>query len=178
MQRINGPFLARDSRGRIYRELRGPKTDYWDPQSGLVYIVILDPVAHTLTQCEIAERTCMVLDYRARASVNPPEASLDNDYLYATRENLGNGVMEGLGVTGTRETIPAPTGGDGYPRPTELEFWYSPELEINLVATRKYSNGNSQVIRVIDISRSEPDPALFQVPGGFIVQDQRGPAKN
>jgi hypothetical protein len=168
---LDGPLLARDSHGRIRREIRSAR--------GSEYTVVLDPVAHRRVDCEIAKRACIVLGYDIPASVNPPpEGTLDNDHPSLAHESLGTNVIEGLDVTGLREMIPAIDDRDGRPRLTELEFWYSSELEIDLSVTRKYSNGNSLVIHVVSLSRAEPDPALFQIPSGFAVQDRSAPPHN
>jgi hypothetical protein len=49
----------------------------------------------------------------------------------------------------------------------------SPELQVNLAITRKDPREGTQVIRVHEVSRSEPDPSLFKVPDGFTVHDLR-----
>jgi hypothetical protein len=60
---------------------------------------------------------------------------------------------------------------------TTREFWYSSDLEINLSVTRKDPREGTQVIQLVDLSRSEPDPSLFQVPADFTVADMRAGAK-
>jgi hypothetical protein len=63
--------------------------------------------------------------------------------------------------------------GNSQPLVTTRDFWYSPDLQINLSVTRKDPREGTQAIRVVDLSRSEPDPAMFKVPAGFVVQDLR-----
>ena len=56
---------------------------------------------------------------------------------------------------------------------TTREFWYSPDLEVNLSVTRKDPRDGTQTIHVADLSRSDPNPAMFQIPSGYVVLDHR-----
>ena len=58
------------------------------------------------------------------------------------------------------------------------EMWYSPELQVNLSVTRKDPREGTQVIQLVDLNRTEPDPATFQVPEGFVVANGSLKAKN
>ncbi|HEY6370048.1 MAG TPA: hypothetical protein VIX37_05685 [Candidatus Sulfotelmatobacter sp.] len=82
-------------------------------------------------------------------------------------------------VLGTRETTTLKAGavGNSQPLVTTREFWYSPDLQIILAVTRKDPREGTRVIRGVDLSRSEPDPAMFQVPAGFVVPDLRRGSK-
>jgi hypothetical protein len=89
-------------------------------------------------------------------------------------------VIDDLNVVGTRETITINAGvlGNNKPLVSTREFWYSPDLQVNLSVLRKDPREGTQVIHVVDLSRTEPDPATFQVPAGYVVQDLRQrPAK-
>jgi hypothetical protein len=167
--------LARDSRGRIYRERRTFVSANTSQQSRLDSIILLDPVAHTRTTCIVAARQCTITGYHASTSFTPtPAGPRDDGKRYLTRESLGSDSIDGLDVVGTRETISINAGvvGNSEPLITTREFWYSPDLQVNLLVTRKDPREGTQVIRVVDLSRSEPDPAIFQVPAGFVVQDR------
>ncbi len=89
---------------------------------------------------------------------------------------LGSDVIDGVNVAGTRETITISAGvvGNAQPLVTTREFWYSPDLQVNLSITRKDPREGTQVIPVGDLSRREPDPAMFQVPAGFVVRNLGG----
>jgi hypothetical protein len=172
--------LARDGQGRIYREnvTRFPANT--SQKSRVKEIIIFDPVAHTRTECVMAAGHCNVTDYRAPTSLAPqPVAALDNGTRGLSRENLGTDTIDGLNVVGTRETltIKAGTAGNNQPISTTEGYWYSPELGVTLSVTRKDPRTGTLVIHVVDLSRSEPDPSLFQVPENFVVEDHRRPAK-
>ncbi len=101
-----------------------------------------------------------------------PPGSLDNGKRTLTRESIGHDVIDGINVVGTRETltIAANVVGNSQPVVVTREFWYSPDLQVNLTITRKDPREGTQTVRLSDVSRTEPDPALFKVPAGFQVQ--------
>jgi hypothetical protein len=173
--------LARDGQGRIYREnvTRFPANS--GQKSVVREIIIMDPVAQTRTACVVAAHECTVGGYRAPASIpRPPEGSFKTGKGNISRESLGNDTIDGLEVVGTRETLTVDTGVEGNSQPLSSveESWYSPDLEVNLSVTRKDPRQGTVVIHVLDLSRSEPDPSLFQVPANFTVQDHRQSAKS
>jgi hypothetical protein len=174
--------LARDAQGRVYRERRTFVPTDTGKESKLKDIILLDPVARTRTTCNIAARHCNVTRYHGPDAFRPPpDGSFDAGARYLTRESLGTDVMDGLSVVGTRETTTINAGvvGNSQPLVTTKEFWYSADLGINLAVTRKDPREGTQVIHVIDLSRSEPDPTMFQVPAGYVVEDlRRGSAKS
>jgi hypothetical protein len=173
--------LARDSQGRIYREHMSFVPGNSNQQSRRREIDLFNPVAHTRTACMVATRRCTITDYHRSTSFTPqPAGPFDNGKRDLTRESLGTDVIDGLNVVGTRETITINVGvvGNSQPLVTLKEFWYSPDLGVNLAVTRKDPREGTQEIRVLDLSRTEPDPTMFQIPAGYVVQDNRhGSAK-
>jgi hypothetical protein len=174
--------LARDGQGRVYRERRTFVPASAGKESKLKDIIILDPVARTRTACKVEARHCEVTRYHGLSGFRPPpDGSFDAGARYLTRESLGTDVMDGLSVVGTRETTTINAGvvGNSQPLVTTKEFWYSSDLGINLAVARKDPREGTQVIHVVDLSRSEPNPTMFQVPAGFVVVDlRRGTAKS
>jgi hypothetical protein len=171
--------LARDGQGRIYRERVSLVPANSNEESTPREISLLDPVSHTRTTCSLVARRCTITVYYAANSFTPkPVGSFDDGKRFLTRVSLGSDVVDDLNVVGTRETITINPGvlGNNQPLVTTREFWYSPDLQVNLSVTRKDPREGTQVIRVMDLSRSEPDPATFQVPNGFAVVDNRRPA--
>jgi hypothetical protein len=169
--------VARDSQGRIYRERRSfvPANAY--EQSRQIELILLDPVAHTRTTCTVKTRRCLITGYHASPSFVPPQDGLlDKGTRYLSRQSLGTGVVDDLNVVGTRETLSISAGAVGNTQPllATREFWYSPELQVNLSVTRKDPREGTQVLQLVDLSLAEPDPAMFQIPAGFVIQDLRG----
>jgi len=175
--------MARDSQGRIYRERRNFVPANSDQEPRMFETILYDPAARTKTTCTLATRQCTVASYRPITSfaVQPP-GPFANFTRTLAREDLGTNMIDGLNVTGTRETTSINPGVVGNDRPlvTTREFWYSPDLETNVAVTREDPREGTQYIHLINLSRSEPDPAIFAVPAGFVVHDLRhsGPAAN
>lgn len=172
-------MVARDSQGRIYRERRNFVPINSDRESKLQHIKILDPITHTQTLCTLAIHSCSVTNYFARTTFTlRPVGPFDDGKRTLARESLGNDVMDGVNVVGTREIITINAGviGNSHALSITREFWYSPDLQVNLAITRKDPREGTQVIRVQEVSRSEPDPSLFKVPDGFTVHDLRNKA--
>jgi hypothetical protein len=169
-------MVARDSEGRIFREARSFVPASSDQEPKLRDIRIFDPIRHTRTICTLATHSCNVTGYFATTTFRPrPAGPFDDGKRTLARESLGNDVMDGINVVGTRETITVNAGVIGNSQTLSItrEFWYSPELQVNLAITRKDPREGTQVIRVHEVSRSEPDPSLFKVPDGFTVHDLR-----
>jgi hypothetical protein len=92
-----------------------------------------------------------------------------------TREDLGKNIVSGLDAGGTRETRTLNPGAIGNDRPISIvkEFWYSPQLGINLSVKRMDPRHGTEIFNVTDLSLVEPDPKYFVVPGGFSIVDHR-----
>jgi hypothetical protein len=172
-------MVARDGQGRIYREGRHFVPVNSDKEPRLYRFKIADPITHTLTLCMVATHSCNVTNYFAPTSFTPrPVGPFDDGKRTLARESLGNDVMDGINVVGTRETVTINAGVVGNSQALSItrEFWYSPELQVNLAITRKDPREGTQVVRVHEVSRSEPDPNLFKVPEGYAVHDLRNNA--
>jgi hypothetical protein len=92
-------------------------------------------------------------------------------------EDLGKQSIGGLGTVGTRETtvIPAGTIGNNSPILLKREFWYSPQLGVNLISKLQHPLSGTQNFEVSEITLGEPDAKLFEVPSGFKILDLRKP---
>jgi hypothetical protein len=170
--------VARDSQGRIYRERRHfvPVNSNQEPR--LEEVMVFDPTTSTKTACTLATRECSITAYHASKTFRPlPAGTFDQGTRHLTREDLGANVVDDLNVIGTRETTYINQGVIGNDRPltSTREFWYSPDLETNVSVTRQDPTEGTQVIKLIELSRSEPDAALFETPAGYTMHDLRRP---
>jgi hypothetical protein len=168
--------LARDSRGRVYRERRSFVPANSDQKPRLNEIMIYDPVSHTQTVCAVRAMACIVTDYAPRTFFETrPAGPYANGARSLTRESIGTDTIEGIFVLGTRETTTTNAGviGNEQPIVATREFWYSEELQNNLAVTRINPEEGKQVIRLSDIRPGEPDPHMFEVPIGYSVSDRR-----
>jgi len=182
---VNQRPIARDSEGRIYQER-------WTlvPKNGKIAserttIQIGDPSAHTLYNCFIFNkpRNCTLgrFNETTTAIYKPAFAKsgpLPRNQGYIAHEDLGKDSIEGIEVTGTRDTTTYNEGAIGNDRPESVkrEFWYAPSLGINLRSEVSEPTFGKQTFTVTDVNLSEPDPKLYELPEGFIVVDRRKPA--
>ncbi len=172
--------LARDSRGRVYRERHSFVPSASGAKAPLNEIHIMDPHAQTQIYCSTHAMQCVIYDYTPETLFNAPPVGPSSDGTRTlARESLGSDSMEGLFVTGTRETTTIRLGAVGNEQPLILvrEFWYSEDLQTNLAVTRIDPREGKQVIRLSHISVGEPDAHLFEIPIGYRVRDLRANAR-
>jgi hypothetical protein len=161
----------RDSEGRTRTEVisasdteapRITSIQITDPVVGFRYT--LDPEAHKARQKSLPK-----LAPKAATSVAPKQAERPQ----VSRDSLGTDIIDGILIKGTRTTTVYPVGSFGNNRPMTVvrEEWVSPELLV--VVMNKVSDPRTGEFtrRLTNISRSEPDPSLFQVPASYEVVD-------
>jgi hypothetical protein len=166
--------IGRDSRGRIFNEMRTlvPAASNQSPE--VVGVHIYDPETRVNIMVNDRQHT-----FRKGTSNRPPE-TVPPSFLSASsglntlpqnqftkEEDLGNKVIEGLTVHGVRQsqTIPAENGGKSVV--ITDEYWYSEDLRINLVLKHNDPRTGGVAMTVTGIKRSEPDPARFEIPAGY-----------
>jgi hypothetical protein len=88
-------------------------------------------------------------------------------------EHLGMQSIEGVSAEGTRTTITIPAGQIGNEQPivTVTERWYSPELQVMVMNKRTDPRTGTTTYKLTNVNRSEPSPALFQVPADYTIHD-------
>jgi hypothetical protein len=94
------------------------------------------------------------------------------------KENLPGKTINGIYATGTRiRTMTPSSNGQKVEAPYFGEHWVSPELKITVL--NRYADARSQTTdEVQQLDRSEPDPALFEIPEDYKVvnvADERDP---
>jgi hypothetical protein len=84
---------------------------------------------------------------------------------------LGTRQLEGVSADGTRTTLTIPTGGVGNLQPIEIvtERWFSSDLQMEVMISRRDPRSGDTVYRLTNIVRAEPAPDLFEVPAGYTV---------
>lgn len=85
-------------------------------------------------------------------------------------------TIEGLPAKGRRFTRTFPVNSQGNDRPIVVtsELWTSDDLHVTLLSTNHDPRMGDTVTRLTNISRAEPDPALFRVPPDYQVVDEEG----
>jgi hypothetical protein len=99
---------------------------------------------------------------------------VDSDQsLKKNSEDLGTQSMQGVQAHGTRTTTIIPAGAEGNEQPMEIvdERWYSAELQTNIKTVHTDPRMGETVFTLANLSRSNPDPSLFQIPADYQVLD-------
>lgn len=168
--------IHRDSRGRIYTESRNlldasstatPQVQrilLYDPQTRVSTTLI--PQNHTFFSGTVNRPPETVPPALLNAS---PTGNAMPQNEYTKEEDLGIHEMEGVPVHGVRETqtIPAESSGTGKQVVITDELWYSADLRINMVIKHSDPRTGSVTMIVNHVTRTEPDPALLEIPEGY-----------
>ncbi len=168
----NHRIIMRDSAGRIFQERCRLVPD--GQQTTVYRFEISDPTKHEKYFCYPNQKNCVLRNYFAPTSpVVTGSARTANGE--TKTESLGTRLVSGVETIGTRETtfIKAGAVGNNLPLTITNEFWYSQKLGINLIVNRIDPRHGTENFEVQDLSTSEPSPALFSVPSGYKVIDQR-----
>jgi hypothetical protein len=184
--------MYRDSEGRTRTE-RSMAAPGANPVDGPIFIDILDPVAHVHYMLNTADKTArkqIIAPPESRRALNaatgsvapppPPPSSPARETANVespkvTSEKLGHDTMQGLLVAGTRRTTTWPAGsmmGNDRPITAVDETWTSPDLQIVVLSKRSDPRTGETTMRLVNISRDEPDPNLFQPPADYTITEE------
>jgi len=185
-QPANVQRFYRDSQGRTRTErpllggmmmmaAGGPRSD-----AKLMIVEIADPVAGVAyvldDQNKIAHRSALPAPPPRRMPMAPPVSGANAPARPdIKREDLGEQNIEGVLAHGSRTTTTWPVDSQGNDRPLvdTNEMWLSQELGVTVLMKSNSARGGESTTRLTNISRAEPDPALFQPPAGYTVVDEK-----
>ncbi len=167
--------IARDGHGKIFNERRPliPASDMETPP--ILSMHIYDPQTRTNTFINPQQKVAWQNTLSRPPSTTPPEMGSKLTNQYVKEEDLGRRRMEGVDCHGVRDTqtIPADASGGGKEVSVVDEYWYSEDLRLNMLVIHKDPRTGEQTTTVTQVSRGEPDPAIFEVPSGYqVVQRQ------
>jgi hypothetical protein len=95
--------------------------------------------------------------------------------------DLGEQVLEGLLVQGTRMTDTIPAGLLGNERPIEIvtERWYSKDIDAMVLQRFSDPRVGETTYRLVNVALGDPSPDLFEVPQGYELVEavDQGPAR-
>jgi hypothetical protein len=166
--------IARDSHGRIHQESRQLLPSSSTAQPKVIRIHLYDPESRISTWLDPRRRTCWTMTVNHPPGSVPPAfiASTTGSSLpqndFAREEDLGTHEIEGLAVHGVRQTQTISASGDrGKEVVVTDEYWYSEDLRINLIVKHSDPRNGTVTLTVAQIARTEPEPALFEIPEGY-----------
>jgi hypothetical protein len=173
---VNHRLIARDAAGRVFQErhMFAPPTE---PNADrITFMQWSDPVKGDYYSCQINTLVCeLMVNYPTPAEVPAVPGPTKDGKAFVTVENLGTRTIEGMETQGTRETTTISAGAIGNDKPIAIskEFWYSPELKLNLIVKRNDPRSGTQTFTVTSLTTGDPRPTLFEIPAGFHVVDHR-----
>lgn len=91
----------------------------------------------------------------------------------ATRESLGQQMIDGVPADGHRTTTVIPAGAIGNVQALKVvsEQWFSPDLEVLVMTKHSDPRSGETTYRLTNIVRGEPDRSLFEVPSDYTVKE-------
>jgi hypothetical protein len=162
--------IARNAAGAIYNEARPlvPESFAGDPPIRASHIY--DPQTRISTMIYPQQRTYLQNRLLRPPATEPPDsvavASPGTPDPLTQQTDLGNKTMEGVTVHGVRITQKIP-GQNGQDVTVTDEYWYSPDLRLNMLVKHDDPRSLSVTLTVTQMSRTQPDPAIFAVPDGY-----------
>ncbi len=180
----DGSRALLETRGKMFRDTQGRTRVETELASGpgsatRHFITIFDPIQQTSLVLNVEAMTGVVYHLPPAPAVSDKQLKLIADAQArkstarpsAGSEDLGATTMEGFSVTGTRSTHPVEAGSNNKAQSAATETWFSPELKVVLLSMTQLPQAVTQSTRLINIVPGAPDPALFQVPAGYAIQD-------
>ena len=175
--------VFRDSQGRTRTE-RPVMMASPVPQPGPVLIEVTDPVAGFAWIADDQSRTVHRVPIQPKPAAPdpgpPPKVPLvplrDSSLQDVKSEKLGTQNIDGFLAEGTRTTMTWRAGSQGNDRPFSdtRETWFATELKTMVLSKYVSMRGGESTTRLTNISRAEPDPALFQPPQEYVIVDEEG----
>jgi hypothetical protein len=177
-----GNLMMQQRRATLYRDSLGRvRIERWNDLSvsGTTMITIRDPVAGYFYQLNPTTlqgiRTPVDITSLAaspRESPGPPPETNDANSPKLQTTDLGRQMVSGVSATGTRTVVTGAAGVAGRDQPLQIvrEEWVSPDLHLTVLMTISGPDGVQSTTRLTNLVRGEPDPALFQVPAGYLIR--------
>ena len=179
-QQSNGA-VYRDTSGRVRREMSMPALGSLTGSAQAPRAVFIsDPVAgvHYVVHADTKTVERMPLPKPRNANAEDPRGRREaRNNEQVTSESLGTQTIEGVNAEGTRitRTIPAGTFGNDKAIQIVIERWYSPDLQTVVLLKRSDPWMGDSVMRLTNITRTEPAASLFTVPADYAVKDRPAP---
>lgn len=175
--------VYRDAQGRVRIESVAGRPAPGGGQTTNALVTIHDPVAGVTRRLDAVARVVNETPLRAGSgrggaargpranSGRGPGARRAADP-NVTTEDLGQQTVNGVAATGHRITRTIPTGAMGNAQPIQSvrEVWTSTDLKVPVLIKTSDPRRGTTVTQLTNISRAEPDAALFQAPPGYTIR--------
>jgi hypothetical protein len=178
VQHSTAGHLARDSQARTYSQetitggplgQQGPvvMTFINDPVAGYSYVLNASTKVATRRAIPKPPSDAPPSDFAGRGPHGPRDSE------NVTTSDLGTQTISGVTAQGksVTHTIPAGTMGNAQPIVSTNETWYSPDLQVVVLAKRNDPRVGQSTYTLSNIQRADPPASLFQVPSDYTLQD-------
>jgi hypothetical protein len=180
--------VYRDTQGRVRIEHTFPSRPGSTSQTASRKMVsIFDPVANTSYMLQPNENKAFKSTMRSPRPPADANASGAQTRSRSPRhhepgsgnapqvqtDNLGLQTINGIAATGTRTTQTIPAGAIGNTNSIQIvrEVWMSQDLKIPVMIKTSDPRFGETTMQLTNVLQTNPDPALFQVPAGYTVQN-------
>jgi hypothetical protein len=184
----DGTPVTRETHGKMFRDSAGRTRSETEMQSSVAgvaarrFVTIIDPMQGASIVLDVAAKNATVFHLPAAPAVSANKVNL----AAATRagrariqqltppgsEDLGGMMMEGFAVIGTRRGgVSEASVAKGVLPNVVTEAWFSKVLKVDLLVSRQGPQSMSRTTKLTNITPSEPDPTVFQVPADYTVHD-------
>jgi len=185
--------LFRDAEGRARTEGMNGTATIYDPVANVT--VELDPATKTARKRNGGNSFSYNFDFDGNAmsltSMTPFGSSLVTGragqsnqgamrgVMAETTENLGSQSINGVTAQGIRTTMTIPKGQIGNNKDIKVltERWSSTDLQMLVKSINSDPRFGDTTYQLTKVVQSAPDPALFQIPAGYTVTDQKPTAR-
>lgn len=174
-------LVYRDSSGRIRYDINPAVRADVSGVERLEVVQIYDPVGGFLyflqPHSKVARRRAISPGQLAPAIFRPDDRQSSAPVLKPRAESgfetLGTQEIEGIQATGTRTTTTIPAGKQGNDQPMTVvtELWQSSDLGIRILEKVSDPRLGDSETRLTGLEQAEPDPALFEVPPDYAIED-------
>jgi hypothetical protein len=114
----------------------------------------------------------------SNATASKMDATIFTNNAGATVVPLGTRIVEGISTTGTRITRTINAGKMGNDRAIVYisDTWVSSDLKVTVLTETDDGQAGHSTMKLVNIVRSEPNAALFQIPPDYTVKDNTSTA--
>jgi hypothetical protein len=177
IERTTSGTIARDSSGRVRRDMMLPAGPWSDTPNNPSHVVFIsDPVAGANYILKVDNKTAERFTPPTRPQRQPRDANDSQRDKDAVTTSLGTQTIGGVSADGTRVTRTIPAGAIGNQSPIQIvtEKWYAPSLQMYVKIQRSDPRYGNTTYQLSSVQTSEPAISQFQVPTDYTVTARKG----
>ncbi|HEV2991177.1 MAG TPA: hypothetical protein VG759_22250 [Candidatus Angelobacter sp.] len=184
----DGTRIQEETHGKSFRDSEGrTRTEseivmHVGNGARIQHITIFDPIERVLINIDPKSKVAIIIplptprtsaakaDSQKTDSQKMPKPADKSVY-----EHLGTEEIDGFSATGDRITRTIEIGQIGNDKPvvSVFETWTATDLKAVLRSKTDDPENGQRTMKLVNIQRDEPDPALFRIPEGYTVNDKR-----